>query len=220
MRARWLSHWIHARDRRWPAALVIVVLIILQWLTPDRLNFEPPWLLPGLELLLLAILVALHRYEVRRKAQLVRTLFTAVFAMASLAMVWSVGRLITLLVIAGDPDSPKTVILTGGVIWVNAIGIFGLWYWQMDGGGPAARAEGRRPYPDFLFPQTAVQGAAPTGWRPNLIDYLYLSFTNSTAYSPTHTLPISALAKLSMALQGALSLLIIVVVVARAIGIK
>ncbi|MFD0746161.1 hypothetical protein ACFQ1L_33190 [Phytohabitans flavus] len=151
MRARWLSHWIHARDRRWPAALVIVVLIILQWLTPDRLNFEPPWLLPGLELLLLAILVALHRYEVRRKAQLVRTLFTAVFAMASLAMVWSVGRLITLLVIAGDPDSPKTVILTGGVIWVNAIGIFGLWYWQMDGAAPphGLRAAGRTQISSF-----------------------------------------------------------------------
>jgi len=115
---------------------------------------------------------------------------------------------------------PKTIMLTGAVIWVNAVGIFGLWYWEMDRGGPAARAEGRKVYPDFLFPQNTVQGAARPDWRPSLFDYLYLSFTNSTAYSPTHTLPLSHWAKVSMTLQGFLSLLVVVVVIARAIGIK
>jgi uncharacterized membrane protein len=217
---RGFSAWFHAADRRWPAAVVVVILVVLQWLTPERLTFEPPWLLPGLELLLLAILVALHPYEIRRKALVVRAGSVAVIAVASLAMAWSVARLVWLLVAEGDPDSPKIVILSGAVIWVTAIGIFGLWYWELDAGGPAARAEGRRSYPDFLFPQATVEGAAPAGWRPDLIDYLYLSFTNSTAYSPTHTLPLSQWAKLSMTLQGSLSLLVVVVVVARAIGIK
>jgi hypothetical protein len=220
MNARWFSTWLHARDRRWPAALVIVLLVVLQWLIPDRLTFEPPWLLPSLELLLLAVVVALHPYEFGRKAVLVRAVFFAVIAVASLAMVWSVGRLVALLVIAGEPDSPKIIVLTGAVIWVNTIGIFGLWYWEMDRGGPAARAEGRRTYPDFLFPQATVQGAARADWRPSLLDYLYLSFTNSTAYSPTHTLPLSHWAKLGMTLQGFLSLIIVVVVIARAVGIK
>jgi hypothetical protein len=210
---RGVSGWVHASDRRWPAALVLLVMVVLQGLTPGRLTFEPRWLLPTLELLGLAILVALHPYENRRA---VRAVFTAVLGVASLAMLWSVHRLAWLLVIGADPETPKVVLLTGAVIWVNAIGVFGLWYWELDGGGPAARAEGRRP-PDFLFPQRVAQ---EVGWRPGLVDYLYVAYTNASTYGPTHALPLSRGATLTLTLQSGMSLLIVVVVVARAVGVK
>jgi hypothetical protein len=97
--------------------------------------------------------------------------------------------------------------------------IFGIWYWELDRGGPARRlqpASTDRP-PDFLFPQT-LDARLARGWRPGFIDYLYTSYTNATAFSPTDTMPLSALAKSLMALQSLIALVTILLVVARAVN--
>jgi uncharacterized membrane protein len=215
-----LPSWLqpHPGERRLPVALVIVVLAVLQWLTPRKLTFEPRWLLPVLELVLLALLVAVNPYRINRESLAVRAVSLAVVALASFAVLWSTGRLIMLLAVGDESDEPEIVLLTGAVIWVTTVGIFALWYWELDRGGPAARANARREHSDFLFPQMTVAHLAPN-WRPSFLDYLYLAFTNATAFSPTHTLPLSHWAKLAMMLQASISFSVVVVVVARAVNV-
>jgi uncharacterized membrane protein len=104
-------------------------------------------------------------------------------------------------------------------VYVTNIIVFALWYWEWDCGGPVARAQALRAYPDFLFPQMTQLDLAPPTWRPNFFDYFYVSFTNATAFSPTDTMPLSRWAKMLMLLQSAVALLTVAFVVARAVNI-
>ena len=114
----------------------------------------------------------------------------------------------------------RPLILAGIVLWVTNVLLFGLWYWELDRGGPIDRALRPDAFPDFLFPQmTDAAKFAPPGWMPDLLDYLYLSFTNATAFSPTDTLPLTAWAKLTMMVQSFISLVTVALVVARAVNI-
>ena len=97
--------------------------------------------------------------------------------------------------------------------------LFGLWYWELDRGGPVARGEGRELAPDFLFPQMTDPRWAPQGWMPGLIDYLYVSLTNATAFSPTDTMPLTPIAKWLMGGQCLAALVTVGLVVARAVNI-
>jgi uncharacterized membrane protein len=97
--------------------------------------------------------------------------------------------------------------------------IFALWYWEFDRGGPVSRAHAHRPYPDFLFPQMSTPDMAPSEWEPRFVDYLYLSFTNATAFSPTDVMPLSRWAKLTMLAQSAVSLITVALVIARAVNV-
>jgi hypothetical protein len=106
------------------------------------------------------------------------------------------------------------------VLWLTNILIFGIWYWELDRGGPARRvaSDASLPGADFLFPQMIEPQIAP-GWQPGFADYLYTSYTNATAFSPTDTLPLTAMAKLLMAVQSAIALVTILLVVARAVNV-
>jgi uncharacterized membrane protein len=97
--------------------------------------------------------------------------------------------------------------------------VFALWYWELDRGGPAARATAPRPYPDFLFPQMQSPELAPDNWEPSFTDYLYVSFTNATAFSPTDVMPLSRWAKLTMMLHSMVSVVTVALVIARAVNI-
>jgi uncharacterized membrane protein len=111
------------------------------------------------------------------------------------------------------------LLLTGGGIWLTNVIVFALWYWEWDRGGPMARVLGQRQYADFLFAQMQNPESAPPDWEPAFLDYLYLSFTNSTAFSPTDVMPLSRWAKMLMMLQSSVSLVTVVLVVARAVNI-
>jgi hypothetical protein len=115
----------------------------------------------------------------------------------------------------GFPEAGP-LLLNGGAIRLTNVIVFALWYWEADRGGPAARANAREDYPDFLFPQMTTPEMVGGDWEPYFVDYLYLSFTNATAFSPTDTMPLSRWAKLTMMAQSAVSLLIVALVVARA----
>src|SRR5262249_30666424 len=117
------------------------------------------------------------------------------------------------------PNDAIALLLNAGAVWFTSVIVFALWYWEFDRGGPAARANARRPYPDFLFPQMASPEVAPPDWEPTFVDYLYLSFTNTTAFSPTDTMPLSRWAKLAMFVQSGASLVLVALVVARAVNI-
>ena len=116
-------------------------------------------------------------------------------------------------------DSASTLLASGVLIWLGNCLAFGLLYWLLDSGGPLARYRHERPYPDFAFSQHLNPELARPGWLPRYVDYLILGVTTSTAFSPTDVMPMSAWAKLTMALQSIVSLLVIGLVIARAVNV-
>ena len=102
---------------------------------------------------------------------------------------------------------------------INRVIVFGFWYWQFDRGGPARRALGHRPYADFLFPQMTDLELTSPDWEPQFFDYLYKSFTNAAAFSPTDVMPLSRWAKVLFLMQSGISLMTAALVVARAVNI-
>jgi uncharacterized membrane protein len=205
-------------ETRWPAAFAVLVAIVLQLLLPENLAFVPNWLLPVVELLLLVVLLAANPVRVNRESRILRGLGITLVAVASLATAWSAARLVYVLVYGGFRDA-GTLLFNGAAIWLTNVIVFALWYWEGDRGGSAARANGREDYPDFLFPQMTMPEMAHRDWEPHFMDYLYLSFTNATAFSPTDTMPLSRWAKFTMMAQAAVSLLTVALVVARAVNL-
>jgi hypothetical protein len=143
----------------------------------------------------------------------------ALIGFMSLANAASGIRLIVDLVRAQHDWKPAGLLLTGGAIWLTNVIVFGIWYWEFDRGGPLERAAGSQPYPDFVFPQMTNPELAPADWEPGFVDYLYVSFTNAMAFSPTDTMPMTRWAKLTMLLQSLISVVTLVLVVARAVNI-
>ena len=127
--------------------------------------------------------------------------------------------LLVLDLVHGRPSSPAELLTAGAAIWLTNVLAFALAYWELDRGGPAARAAATNTRPDFLFAQMQNPELADPDWEPHFADYLYLSFTNSTAFSPTDTLPLSRWAKLTMMAQATVSFVTVILVVARAVNI-
>jgi hypothetical protein len=204
-------------EHRWPAALAVLVIIVLQLLLPQRLAFEPRWLLPAVEALLFLVLVIANPTRIDRESRLLRIFGLALVAVVSVATAWSATLLVSEL-ISGDW---KGILLLkyGGIIWLTNVLTFALWYWELDRGGPAARANARLSRPDFLFTAMTVPELVGADWEPTFVDYLYLSFTNAAAFSPTDTMPLSSWAKLSMLVQAAVSLATFGLIVARAVNV-
>jgi len=118
---------------------------------------------------------------------------------------------------AGGTATP--LLATGASVWATNVIVFAMWYWEFDRGGPVHRAHGTFQHPDLLFPQMTVQELTPTDWEPLFVDYLYMSFTNATAFSPTDVMPLARWAKLTMLVQSAVSLAVGALVIARAVNI-
>jgi hypothetical protein len=206
-------------EERWPVSLAVVAMIALQVSLPEQLSMTRTWVLPAIEVVILCLLVAANPRKVERDSQLLRALSLLLVAVATLANAWSVGRLIGALIDGSDSLNARSLLSTGANIWLTNVIVFSVWYWELDRGGPAVRANGLDPYPDFLFPQMTTPEVAPHDWEPRFPDYFYVSFTNATAFSPTDTLPLSRWAKMAMTLQAGVSLVTAALVVARAVNI-
>ncbi len=210
---------VTTREPRVPVTIAILVAIGLMAALPARVANHPRWLVPALAgLLLVGILVANTRV-VDWRSRALRVASLVLIALLSIGNAASAVRLVVDLVESRGIKDPTELLLTGAAIWLTNMIVFGLWYWEFDRGGPAARALAIHQYPDFLFPQMATPELAPPDWEPQFVDYLYLSFTNATAFSPTDVMPMSQWTKLTMMAQSAVSLVIVVLVVARAVNI-
>lgn len=206
-------------EPRWAVTSAVVVAIGLQLVLPDNLSLVSRFLLPGIEAIMLVTLVAFNPARIDRTSRPLRAASLALIGIASLANTYSAIALIAeLLSGSGSTDAPE-LLRKGAAIYLTNIIVFGLWYWDLDRGGPAARAHGIKDYPDFLFPQMTQPALATPDWEPRFADYLYVSFTNATAFSPTDTMPLSRWAKLAMMLQSAVALATVAMVLARAINI-
>lgn len=206
-------------EPRWAVTAVILVAIALQLMLPHRLAFQPYWALPVLEVVLLAGIIAGNPRRVEPRTRWLRVLGLVLMGVISLANGWAAVRLVAGLVNGTEGGDAGPLLLTGGGIWLTNVIVFALWYWEWDRGGPMARVLGRHQFADFLFVQMQSPETAPQDWEPGFLDYLYLSFTNSTAFSPTDVMPLSHWAKMLMMLQSSVSLVTVVLVVARAVNI-
>ncbi len=198
--------------------LIVAGTLALDLLLPDKLTIGPNWLLPSLEGLLLVVLVLVSPHPRMRHSPLRRRVALIVIGLVSLVNIVSLVLLCHYL-LAGGKSNGHELIVSGVVLWVTNVLLFGLWYWQLDRGGPLARHERTQLYPDFMFPQMTDEKWAPSDWTPGLIDYLYVSFTNASAFSPTDTMPLTQMAKLLMTAQAITALLTIALVVSRAVNI-
>ena len=202
----------------WPARIAVLVAMALYLVLPDRLVPGPRIVVPALEgVVLVAITVLVpHRTTVAAPAR--RVLAILIIGLVTLANVVNLGLLLTEL-LKGHVQNGRELIISSVAIWLTNAIAFGLWYWELDRGGPFERHQPSHREPDFLFPQMATPGAGRPEWAPSFVDYLYVSLTNATAFSPTDTMPLSTRAKLLMGAQSVASLVTVAVVAARAVNI-
>ncbi|MDT5041102.1 MAG: hypothetical protein QOE51_2087 [Actinoplanes sp.] len=212
----WLRHT--DGEQRWPSALTIAVMIGLQISLPGELSIWTRWALIAVEALIIVMLVVKNPGRLHQGSPHLRRLSLALIAVASLVNGWSAAWLVQDIVLGRDTGSAGHLLASGGNVWLINVLTFAVWYWELDRGGPAERALGSHPIPDFLFPQMSTPDMAPVDWEPEFLDYLYLAFTNSMAFSPTDTLPLSRWAKSTMLLQSAISLVVAALVVAKAVN--
>ncbi len=211
-------------EPRWPVAVAlgafVVMTIVLRVVQPHRESLGSPWLVPGIEVLLLVVLIAADPAKVGERRHWLRPLSIALVACLAVAALISTVVLITELVRGGKVTEEATSLLaSGALIWLGNCLVFGLLYWLLDSGGPYARYTGERRFSDFAFTQQMSPELAPPGWRPQYVDYLILGLTTSTAFSPTDVLPLTRWAKLTMALQSLISLTVVGLVIARAVNV-
>ena len=214
-RAAW--GYVSASEPKWLARLAVVAALVLYITLPDKLILGPFWVIPGGEAALLVFLsVTSRRHQVEERVT--RMLAIVMIGVISAANIASLLLLVRALVGGAKVDGHE-LIVSSIQIWLTNVIVFGLWYWEIDRGGPMLRCRSDHEEPDFLFPQMVTPEAARAGWTPSFLDYLYVSFTNATAFSPTDTMPLTAWAKFLMMLQSLASLVTVAVVVSRAVNI-
>jgi uncharacterized membrane protein len=204
-------------ERRWPMALAVLAAIGLQVGTPHAGRLPGWWIVPVLEFLLLGVLIVVDPGRVDDLSARARRITLALITIMTVGMVASLSLLIYD-ILHGTDLSADNLLGRGGAIWLTNVIAFSLWFWELDRGGPAERAAGTGIPLSFAFPENAMPEFGSDGWTPKYPDYLYLSFTNATAFSPTDTLPVKTWAKMAMMLESVVSLLAAILVIARAIN--
>ena len=207
-------------EARWPIMAAVVVILTITLLRPAELRIAPAWLLPAFEVVLLACLVSGHPAHLTRRAAGLRALSIAIVAVVLADTLAATIRLVDVLIHGGNAtNSADQLLAAGALVWSGNVVAFALLYWLLDGGGAAARTHHPRAHPDLAFPQQLTPEIAPAGWRPQFLDYLYLSLTSSAAFSPTDVMPLVPWAKIAMAAQSLISIAVLGLVIARAVNV-
>jgi len=199
---------------RWPAIVALVVVAVVLAFVSDQITVGPSWL-PLAVILVLAIPLALairfERHDLRRAIGMAG--LATVTAAVAISTIFLVSQLVSGKVTA------KSLLVSGGALWAANLFTFALWYWEIDGGGPSKRRRDGHISSDFLFPQLQVgDGTSSHGWWPGFLDYLFVAFNASTAFSPTDTLILSRRAKILMMIQATIAFVTVIVIAARAIN--
>ena len=210
---------VSAGEARWPVSVAVLAAVGLQFALPERLTLGKSWAIPAVEGVVLLVLTVINPGRISKHSPAARRTSLGLIASMTFANTWSAAHLVRGLVRGTEGTDPTKLLLTGAAIWLTNVVVFSLWYWEFDRGGPGARAEARHEHPDFVFAQMQSPELASHDWQPAFVDYIYLSFTNATAFSPTDTLPFSRWAKLMMMTQSAVSLVTVGLVIARAVNI-
>lgn len=223
-----LSHRrIAAGEHRLPPVLAVLVAAATYAFLPSTLVLGPRYLVPGIEIVLLVAISITNPVRLKRSTRVSRTLSAALAAVVILANLVALGLLVSTL---SSNASASGLLVAAMQVWVTNVIGFALLFWELDRGGPVARRVKRRdelPAADWRFSQdenddavteVARGSSGKSGWIPTFVDYLYLSLTNSSAFSPTDTMPLSSRAKLLMGVEASAALLTSLLVIARAVG--
>jgi uncharacterized membrane protein len=220
----------HPGESRYPAAAAILVAIALYLLLPSALVVGPRYLVPALELMLLVPLLVGNPRRMTRESRALRWVSIGLLLLIAAANLSSLVLLVDQLV-NGATKNGGALLLGAAQVWLTNIIVFALAYWELDRGGPVVRTRLPRsqlPPADFRFPQdedhdaideVAARSAARSDWSPAYLDYLYVSVTNSSAFSPTDTMPLSHRAKVLMATESVSALMLSVLVIARGVSL-
>ncbi|MDQ2786233.1 MAG: hypothetical protein M3Y58_14670 [Chloroflexota bacterium] len=204
-------HWRHAP--RWESLIAAFAIGAAYAVLPDTIRLGPRWLLAAL---IVVLLIPLYGALIKGNYQLTRLFGMILTALVTAAITASA---ILLLIRLPSGKTPATHLLRdGALIWGANILVFAIWYWELDCGGPHARHVKRYTSTDFLFPQFTTPDAAETNWSPRFLDYLFLSFNTSAAFSPTDTLILSRPPKVLMMMQSLISIVVVAVLISRAIN--
>jgi uncharacterized membrane protein len=203
------------REPRWPAFIAMLAAALLYLALPEPLSLGPSW---GLLAIILVLMIPLVVSSHRGHYDVTRILTFAANGVITAAMIVSLAILIY--GIPRHTESPQALLRSVCALWFTNVLVFALWYWKLDAGGPLGRDRARgRLDSSFLFPQMMAQADQTTGWSPHFMDYLFLAFNTSTAFSPTDTAALSRWAKIGMMLQSLISLTIVALLAARAVNI-
>jgi hypothetical protein len=208
-------------ESRWPPAIALLVYMGLNialrvWL-PNDSPVRVPWLIPGVEGVLLAVLL-IGPATLGERRRVLRPIAVALVVLLVVAALWATVLLIYDLIKGiGVTESPSELLATGAVVWLGNNLSFALLYWLIDSGGPVARSRDPAPV-DFAFTQHQMDPELATAWRPVFLDYLHLGFTNATAFSPTDVMPLTLKAKYTMLVQATVALALFGLIVARSVN--
>lgn len=205
-------------EPRWPASLAVIATAVLYFSLPERLTAGPNWLLLALMCILLAAATASHYWG---NAKLNFQLGLLLSSVMTAGLIWSLAALVAGLSV--KRESPTELLRAASALWLSNILVFASWYWRLDAGGPHRR-DMRESHNEgaFLFPQMTqppIRNPAARAWKPGFMDYLFLAFNTSTAFSPTDVPVLSRWAKGVMMIQSLISLGTLAILAARAINI-
>jgi len=207
-------------EKRWPLAGALALALVIPLLLPSRFSLGPSWVVPVVDAGLLVAIAVADRSRSSHLSAAVRVLSLALAVVLAADAAGVTARLLVDLVEGGpETTSPGALLGVGFAVWIYTILAFAFLYWILDGGGPDARLWAPPQFPNLAFPEQLNPVVAPPGWRPQFFDYLYLGFTNATAFSPTDVMPLARWAKAAMTVQALSSLFILGLVIARAVNI-
>jgi hypothetical protein len=203
----------------WPATVAALAVGILYLALPEPLTFGPSWLLL---VVVTVLLIPVYAARMRGSYELNQKLGYVLLWVVSAAMLWSVWLLVSSL--PRHTLTPLALLRSAAALWITNVLVFASWYWRLDAGGPHARnLNACHTKGDFLFPQMTLapgtQKPLDPAWTPGFVDYLFLAFNTSTAFSPTDSPVLSRWAKIAMMLQSSISLVTLALLAARAVNI-
>ncbi len=220
----------HPGESRYAAAAAVVAAVVLYAALPSALVFGPRYLIPALEVVLLVPLLVGNPRRMTRETRQLRTVSIGLLLIIAAANTVALVLLVDMLV-NGSAKNGGALLIGAAQVWLTNVIVFALAYWEIDRGGPVLRTREPRsqlPPADFRFPQdededaideVARRSAAQSDWSPAFLDYFYVSVTNSSAFSPTDTMPLSHRAKMLMATESVSALMLSVIVIARGVSL-
>jgi hypothetical protein len=217
----WVPSWLRPGDpeSRLPVLVALLAAMGLQLAVPAHYTLAPRWPLITMEILLVAVLTVLNPVRLTRSTRLGKYTTWVLLAAITIDNTGS-AVLLNRAILTGEVSKNAPLLLgSGAAIFLTNVIVFGVWYWELDRGGPFARRDAERASPDFLFPQMANPAVARPDWAPHFVDYLYVSVTNVMAFSPTDTMPLARWAKVMMTLQAFVAVSTIALVIARAVNV-
>jgi len=208
-----------SQESRWLPALTILAVLFVLYALPGRIRVVPSSITYFAAITLLVPMTAATFAPTSALWVRVERITTFLFfVFGTLANLYVVTRLIDALI--SHPEIGGIELLASSIaLWINNVLIFSLLYWQLDRGGPVARADSLRVMPDWRFPEAGPTDDVPSGWRPSFLDYLFLGYTTATTFSASYALPLTPRAKALMMIQSTIALVTIVLVASRAINI-